>query len=152
MPRAPWQISGRGADGRPLADPAHPHAFWLPEDADEDGWIDHISVYIESGIDDDVRARLDRITRLWLAPTKRPGGRRARARDGEGMAARPWKVSADSADFAGSARIFAAGEAVAERDPVSGRRAPQGITAIGARFSACSSAAAWMWMEWRSRS
>lgn len=59
------------SDGRPLADPAHPHAFWLPEDADSDGWIDHISVYIESGIDDDVRARLDRITRLWLAPRHR---------------------------------------------------------------------------------
>lgn len=107
MPRAPWQISGRGADGRPLADPAHPHAFWLPEDADEDGWIDHISVYIESGIDDDVRARLDRITRLWLAPRQQPGGD-----EPESMEVKEWRLALEGfgrpADFAGSARIFAA--------------------------------------------
>ena len=106
VPRAPWQISGRGADGRPLADPAHPHAFWLPEDADSDGWIDHISVCIESGIDDDVRARLDRITRLWLAPQQRPSGD-----ESEPAAVKEWRLALEGfgrpADFAGSARIFA---------------------------------------------
>ena len=105
VPRAPWQISGRGADGRPVADPAHPHAFWLPEDADSDGWIDHISVCIESGIDDEVRARLDRITRLWLAPKQRSSG------DGsEAAAVKEWRLALEGfgrpADFAGSARIF----------------------------------------------
>ncbi len=105
MPRAPWQISGRGADGRPLADPVHPHAFWLPEDADSDGWIDHISVCIESGIDDKVRARLDRITRLWLAPGQRPGGD-----EPEPPTVREWRLALEGfgrpADFAGSAQIF----------------------------------------------
>lgn len=72
IPRAPWQISGRNADGRPLKDPAHVHAFWLPEDADCDGWIDHVSVYIPSGIDDNIRTRLDRISRLWLASKQQP--------------------------------------------------------------------------------
>ena len=106
IPRAPWQISGRGADGRPLADPAHPHAFWLPEDTDADGWIDHISVYIESGIDDAVRARLDRITRLWLAPRQRSSGD-----ESEPEAVREWRLALEGfgrpTDFAGSARIFA---------------------------------------------
>ena len=105
IPRAPWQISGRGADGRPLADPAHSHAFWLPEDADSDGWIDHVSVCIESGIDGDVRARLDRITRLWLAPRHRPSG------DEPGPATvKEWRLALEGfgrpADFAGGARIF----------------------------------------------
>ena len=63
---APSEISGRSADGTPLKDPAHAHAFWLPEDADDDGWIDHVSVFVAGGMDDDVRAKLDRITRLWL--------------------------------------------------------------------------------------
>ena len=68
IPQAPWQISGRDADGNRLKDPAHVHAFWLPEDADADGLIDHVSVFIANGIDDNVRAKLDRITRLWLPP------------------------------------------------------------------------------------
>ena len=65
VPKAPWQISGRGADGKPLRDPTHRHAFWLPEDADIDGLIDHVSVFIPDGINRDVQAKLDRITRLW---------------------------------------------------------------------------------------
>ena len=102
-PSAPWQISGRDADGQPLGDPAHPHAFWLPEDADSDGWIDHISVYIESGIDDEVRARLDKITRLWIAPTQYSDG-------DDPEAVKEWRLALEGfgrpVDFAGSARIF----------------------------------------------
>ena len=55
-PKAPWQVSGRDAEGRPLRDPRHRHAFWLPEDADSDGLIDHVSVFIPDGIDRDVQA------------------------------------------------------------------------------------------------
>ncbi len=106
IPSAPWQISGRDANGRPLADPAHPHAFcWLPEDADSDGWIDHISVYIESGINDEVRARFDRITRLWLANRQRPS-----ADEADPATVTEWRLALEGfgrpADFAGSARIF----------------------------------------------
>ena len=64
VPNAPWQISGRGTSGKPLRDPSHSHAFWLPEDADSDGLIDHISVFVAGGINHDIRAKLDRITRL----------------------------------------------------------------------------------------
>ena len=71
IPKAPWEISGRDSDGKPLRDPSHAHAFWLPEDADGDGWIDHVSVFIAGGMNDDIRAKLDRITRLWLAPKQR---------------------------------------------------------------------------------
>ncbi len=105
IPRAPWQISGRGPDGRPLADTTHPHAFWLPEDADSDGWIDHISVYIESGIDNDVRVRLDRITRLWLAARHQSSADKS-----ESEPLKEWRLALEGfgrpADFAGSARIF----------------------------------------------
>ena len=105
IPSAPSQISGRDADGRPLADPSHPHAFWLPEDADSDGWIDHISVYIESGINDQVRARFDRITRLWLATRQRPS-----ADEADPVTVKEWRLALEGfgrpADFAGSARIF----------------------------------------------
>ncbi|MDE0460282.1 MAG: type I-U CRISPR-associated protein Csb2 [Chromatiales bacterium] len=66
IPKAPWQISGRDSGGRPLRDPAHRHAFWLPEDADSDGLIDHVSVFVPAGIVRDVQTKLDRITRLWV--------------------------------------------------------------------------------------
>jgi CRISPR-associated protein Csb2 len=69
--RAPPAISGRDADGRPLAEVGHGHAFFLPEDADGDGLIDHILVFVRNGLGDDVRRALDRVTRLWLNPRDR---------------------------------------------------------------------------------
>ena len=65
-PKAPSVISGRGPNGRPLRNGRHSHAFWMPEDADGDGWIDHVSVYAEEGFDAAVREKMDRLTRLWL--------------------------------------------------------------------------------------
>ncbi|MDE0029186.1 MAG: type I-U CRISPR-associated protein Csb2 [Gemmatimonadota bacterium] len=105
VPRAPWPISGRNPDGRPLAEPSHAHAFWLPEDADLDGWIDHISVYIASGIDDDIHVKLDQITRLWLPPRQSPDS------DETGPAAvKEWRLALEGfgnpTDFAHGARIF----------------------------------------------
>ena len=104
-PLAPWEISGRGADGKPLKDPSHRHAFWLPEDADGDGWIDHVSVFVAGGMNREVQARLDRITRLWLAPKQR-----TEAIDAEPGAVKEWRLALEGfgrpADFAGGARIF----------------------------------------------
>ena len=104
-PLAPWEISGRGADGKPLKDPSHRHAFWLPEDADGDGWIDHVSVFIAGGMNREVQARLDRITRLWLAPKHR-----TEAVDADPGAVKEWRLALEGfgrpADFAGGARIF----------------------------------------------
>ena len=104
-PLAPWEILGRGADGKPLKDPSHRHAFWLPEDADGDGWIDHVSVFVSGGMTREVQARLDRITRLWLAPKQRPEDV-----DAEPGAVKEWRLALEGfgrpADFAGGARIF----------------------------------------------
>ena len=106
IPKAPWEISGRGADGRPLRDPFHRHAFWLPEDADGDGWIDHVSVFIASGMNDDIRAKFDRITRLWLPSKHQPADPEA-----EATSVKEWRLALEGfgnpVDFAGGARIFA---------------------------------------------
>ena len=103
---APWQISGRGSGNRPIRDPTHPHAFWLPEDADEDGWIDHLTVFIPSGIDAAIQSRLDRVTRIWLTPG---GSRRQR---GEASNIDEWRLALEgfghADDFAGSSRLLAA--------------------------------------------
>ena len=105
IPKAPWQISGRGNDGRPLKAPSHVHAFWLPEDADSDGLIDHVSVYIAGGIDANVRAKLDHITRLWLPPKQREEDTEL-----EDASAMEWRLAlegfAKPEDFAESARIL----------------------------------------------
>ena len=105
--RAPWQISGRDADGNRLKDPFHAHAFWLPEDADSDGLIDHVSVFIAGGIDDGVRARLDRITRLWLPPKQR-----AEDVEFEDTSVMEWRLALEGfgqpADFSEDAHIFGA--------------------------------------------
>ena len=105
MPKAPWQVSGRGDDNKPLREPSHPHAFWLPEDADSDGLIDHISVFIADGINDKVRAKFDRITRLWLAPKQR-----AEDAEAEYAGAKEWRLALEGfgrpSDFARGASIF----------------------------------------------
>lgn len=105
IPLAPWEVSGRDADGKPLRDPSHRHAFWLPEDADGDGWIDHVSVYVAGGMNRDVQTALDRITRLWLAPKQT-----SEEVDAEPGAVKEWRLALEGfgrrADFAGDARIF----------------------------------------------
>ena len=105
IPRAPWQISGRDTDGKPLRDPEHRHAFWLPEDADSDGLIDHVSVFIPDGIDRDIQTKLDRITRLWTERT-----RRADDDDVDVAATEEWRLALEGfgnpSDFADSAPIF----------------------------------------------
>ena len=107
IPKAPWEISGRDADGKPLRDRSHAHAFWLPEDADGDGWIDHVSVLIAGGMNDSVRRALGRITRLWLPPKQRPADDEA-----EPGSVKEWRLALEGfgtpADFAGGARIFGA--------------------------------------------
>ncbi|MYN66372.1 MAG: type I-U CRISPR-associated protein Cas5/Cas6 [Acidobacteria bacterium] len=107
IPLAPWEVSGRDTAGKPLKDPSHRHAFWLPEDADGDGWIDHVSVFIASGLNREVQARFDRITRLWLAPKQR-----SEDIDAEPGAVKEWRLALEGfgrpADFAGGARIFGA--------------------------------------------
>ena len=105
IPMAPWQISGRDTEGKPLRDPGHRHAFWLPEDADSDGLVDHVSVFIPDGIDLDIQAKLDRITRLWTERTLR-----ADDEDVDVAATAEWRLALEGfgnpSDFADSAPIF----------------------------------------------
>lgn len=103
-PMAPWQISGR-PDGKPNRDPHHGHAFWMPEDSDGDGFIDHLSVYISVGMDSEIRRALDRITRLWLdkpIDTKE---------NSESLGTKEWRLALDgfglAEDFGQSSSIFA---------------------------------------------
>lgn len=44
---------------------SHGHAFYLPEDSNGDGRIDHVSVYVPDGIDQVCHRILLRLTRLW---------------------------------------------------------------------------------------
>ena len=104
-PKAPWQISGRDRESKPLKDPQHAHAFWLPEDADNDGWIDHISVFIAGGMDANVQRGLDRITRLWM-----PGKHDSQDRGPEIEVAEEWRLALEGfgtpEEFAEGAPIF----------------------------------------------
>jgi CRISPR-associated protein Csb2 len=58
----PWVLSGHEAP----ADNRHGHAFYLPEDADGDGHVDHVLVHAEAGFDPAALAALGCIDRLWL--------------------------------------------------------------------------------------
>ncbi len=104
-PLAPWQVSGRDDRNRPIRDATHPHAFWLPEDADDDGWIDHVIVFIAGGIDRNTCSRLDRITRLWL------GSRQSRPAPDDDPGVDEWRLALEGfgypKNFDGSSRILA---------------------------------------------
>ncbi|HVA89339.1 MAG TPA: type I-U CRISPR-associated protein Csb2 [Chloroflexota bacterium] len=86
--RPPVEISGRDDSGPLRDDPAHSHAFYLPEDADGDGRIDHILVYARLGFSHEARRRLNSRSRLW------PG----RGKRGEGGAheASEWRIALEA--------------------------------------------------------
>lgn len=44
----------------------HAHAFWLPEDRDRDGRIDHVSVVARAGFSEGLMAVMDAVDALWL--------------------------------------------------------------------------------------
>lgn len=103
-PNAPSVISGYGEDGKPLRDDGHAHAFWLPEDADSDGAIDHLIVYAPAGLDRDCRKALGLVTKLW---TEKP----ARGDDDEEAADsghKEWRLALEGF---GQPKNFASGSA-----------------------------------------
>lgn len=59
-------LSGRDENGAPLRDPQHAHAFFLPEDHDEDGFIDHLVLYARLGLDRAVRRTAEGLRTLWI--------------------------------------------------------------------------------------
>ncbi|MBF0334456.1 MAG: type I-U CRISPR-associated protein Cas5/Cas6, partial [Alphaproteobacteria bacterium] len=54
-----WQISGHDAPG------SHQHAFFLPEDADDDGHIDHVTVHAEAGFSPSTVAACTAVRETW---------------------------------------------------------------------------------------
>lgn len=66
----PEEFSGRNKDGPLCEDSAHAHAFFLPEDADDDGCIDHLIIFCRKGFSEEACKRLDGLRKLWL-PQKR---------------------------------------------------------------------------------
>ena len=53
-------LSGKEVDGRPRT--GHQHAFYLPTDEDQDGRLDHLTVWVPSGLNTlevDALARVD---------------------------------------------------------------------------------------------
>lgn len=59
--RIPPLISGHGLPD----DNRHAHAFWLPEDADGDGYVDHLLVHVPGGLSGQARRAVENIRRLW---------------------------------------------------------------------------------------
>lgn len=86
----PAELSGRDEHGPMRADPQHAHAFFLPEDADGDGFIDHLIVYTRQGFSDEARHALDRLNRLWLDAA---AGRRDAEED---RGRQEWRVALDA--------------------------------------------------------
>lgn len=57
-------FSGKGTDGLPLDDD-HAHAFYLPSDEDDNGRIDHITVYATQGFDKHAQQAVGMLKKLW---------------------------------------------------------------------------------------
>jgi CRISPR-associated protein Csb2 len=98
----PAELSGRDDEGPLRDDPAHRHAFFLPEDADGDGLIDHLIVFCRLGFSEEARRRLDRLTRLWIE--------HGRANEEGERGRKEWRVALEDiaapASFADSSRLL----------------------------------------------
>jgi CRISPR-associated protein Csb2 len=107
QPKAPSVISGRDPQNRPLRAAEHRHAFWLPEDVDSDGEIDHLIVYAQQGLSSNVRHKLDRLNKLWVE------GRRSVGEDDDAEppgAHQEWRLALEGfgtpADFSDASRLL----------------------------------------------
>jgi CRISPR-associated protein Csb2 len=72
----PAVLSGRNEAGAPLRDPQHAHAFFLPEDHDQDGFIDHLVLYARPGLEHVVRRAVEHLDKLWINPTDKGRARK----------------------------------------------------------------------------
>jgi CRISPR-associated protein Csb2 len=94
----PAVLSGRDETGKPLRDPQHAHAFFLPEDHDEDGFIDHLVLYARPGLPRAVRRAAESLRALWV------DDRRSRDTDEEeGTGRREWRLALEG--FGGPAQF-----------------------------------------------
>ncbi len=60
---------GKDADGKPLQ--GHEHAFFLPVDEDDDGFLDHLIIFAPMGFSEPERRTLDRFRSLRLGDPER---------------------------------------------------------------------------------
>jgi len=60
----PWTLSGHDVPPRNR----HDHAFYLPEDRDRDGRLDHFLVHVGAGVDEVAAAVLDALDYILSAP------------------------------------------------------------------------------------
>ncbi|RIV28093.1 type I-U CRISPR-associated protein Cas5/Cas6 [Alicyclobacillaceae bacterium I2511] len=67
---APSLVSGRDENHQVLED-GHRHAFFLPEDADADGRIDHMVLYSSDPFPKEVVAAANRLKKIWTADRSR---------------------------------------------------------------------------------
>jgi CRISPR-associated protein Csb2 len=56
-------FTGKAENGEPAQ--GHAHAYWLAEDRDSDGFVDHLVGFAPGGFDDDARRVLGEVRRLW---------------------------------------------------------------------------------------
>ncbi|HEV3157863.1 MAG TPA: type I-U CRISPR-associated protein Csb2 [Candidatus Baltobacteraceae bacterium] len=64
--KIPVELLGRNLmTGAPTTS-NHDHAFFLPEDADKDGFIDHLLLYARAGLSPETRIALENLHRLWI--------------------------------------------------------------------------------------
>jgi CRISPR-associated protein Csb2 len=91
----PATISGRDESGKALRDPAHGHAFFLPEDHDGDGCIDHLVLYARDGLERAVRRAVEDLRRLWLAgpPSRQEGDSLTDGDRDQQKGRREWRVA-----------------------------------------------------------
>lgn len=100
----PPVLSGRNEAGEPLRHAEHSHAFFLPEDHDEDGFIDHLVLYARSGLPRAVREAVGDLRNLWITdgPGRHPD---TESEDGR----REWRVALEglgrAAEFGDSALL-----------------------------------------------
>lgn len=91
MARLPDGFHGIGDD------PGHGHAFWLPEDADGDGRLDHVLLFAERGLPADLVPVLAAPGEVWLGPlgrwTLRPDWMGRRGAGGLFGPARRWRTA-----------------------------------------------------------
>ena len=57
------RFSGKDREGKPLK--GHQHIYVLPQDQDQDGWLDHILIVCKVPLTDKERLALDRLDYIW---------------------------------------------------------------------------------------
>jgi CRISPR-associated protein Csb2 len=91
MTRLPDGFHGIGDD------PSHGHAFWLPEDADGDGLLDHVLLFADRGLPPALVPALAEPGEVWLGPlgrwTLQPDWMGRRAAGGLFGPARRWQAA-----------------------------------------------------------